>query len=450
MLLHGTVAFLCGLFFGSFLPYLPTVILFLLIIIALALTVLERLQWITTRQGCFLFGSLLVGVAYWTLAVKPATGIGSYLSNHAREDPLKVIGTVVEPVRHAPGRAVVVVAISQFLDEGKSASAVDGRLRLTWRAPDLMLRQGDVVSFTAKIRAPSGLVNPGGFDYGAYLERHGIDAVASLSGPGQIRILASDAGRAKWAIWRLIDEWRHHIRQAAVAALNGQALGVYLGMIIGEPDYLAPEVRDLFMATGTVHILSISGSHLGLIAFLTFFVVTRVCRYLPASWLLALSRHITPTRLAAVVTVLPVIFYTLLAGSQVATVRSLVMILIFLLAVWLGRENSLLLALAVAALVILLDDPRALFDISFQLSYLSVLAIALIVHRRSGDEAETRPVSSRDSKTWQWIQEYVLITGGVTLATIPLVAYYFNQIAWLGIVGNVLVVPLAGFQPYGF
>jgi len=130
----------------------------------------------------------------------------------------------------------------------------------------------------------------------------------------------------------------------------------------------------------------------------------------------------------------------------VATVRSLVMILLFLLAVWLGRAKHLLPVLAAAALLILVHDPRALLDISFQLSYVSVLAIALILNWSTRDD-QNGP-SLPDPTSWaagRWLSRYVWITGGVTLATIPLVAYYFNQIAWLGLATNLAVIPLAGF-----
>src|SRR5256886_12166119 len=242
-----------------------------------------------------------------------------------------------------------------------------------------------------------------------------------------------------------MEAWRDRIRRAAVATLTGSALGIYLGIIVGDSGYLNPEVRDASMATAPVPILSISGPHLGLIAFLSFVVIKGLCRRLPPVWLLALSRRITPTRLAALVTIAPVTFYTLLAGAEVATVRSLVMILIFLLAVWLGYEQNLLLALASAALLILLHDPHALFEISFQLSYLSVLAIALVLRWRTSEAPTGIPAPDAPGReALTWFLEYVWITGGVTLATIPLVAYHFNQIAWLGLLANLLVVPLAG------
>ena len=130
------------------------------------------------------------------------------------------------------------------------------------------------------------------------------------------------------------------------------------------------------MATGTVHLLSISGSHLGLVALLIFAVVRGVTLWLPANWLLALSRRITPTRLAAVSTFLPVAGYACLAGAELATMRSLLMMTVGLSAIWLGQERRLFHALSAAAVGILLHDPQAVFDISFQLSFVSVFAIA--------------------------------------------------------------------------
>ncbi len=446
MLLPITAAFITGLLVGSFLPYLPVVLLLLLLVAGIVLTAWERGGTIGHAQSFIVYGGVLAGVTLWTVA---SSSTGSRLLQSAGPTEVRVVGTIVEPVKHAPGRTTMVLAVSQ-LGSGADARPASGRVRLTWRDPDQSFVRGARLEVTARLHPPSGLLNPGGFDYRAYLERQGIDAVASVSGPGRVTRsdAVSESDRAglpeRWDLpGMIVDRWRDRIRQAALATLHEPALGLCLGMIIGEPGYVSAELRDAFMATGTVHILSISGSHLGLIAFLSFFAIRWAWRHLPPLWLLALSRRITPTRLAAVVTIVPVTFYTLLAGSEVATVRSLIMILFFLLAIWLGRVRDLLLTLAGAALVILLHDPRALFDISFQLSYLSVLAIAVVVKWRiGGGRGEGEGVVSRSG---EWLRNYLWLTAGVTLTTMPLVAYYFNQVAWLGLGANLFVVPFAGF-----
>ena len=443
MLLPLTSAFLIGLALGAYLPYLPLTILVVLVLAAVGLSLFERQAVLAGHRGVLLYGSLLAGILLWTIAA--SGGQHARLLAAAGQDPIRIVATIVEPVRQTPNRSVMILAIEE-IGEGSLAGPAEGRARLTWRKPDRVFNKGDRIRFIARLRAPSGTVNPGGFDYAAYLKRQNIQAVASVSGPDRIVLVRSGRSRIRWAAWHVIDDWRGQIRRAATTTLDGSALGIYLGIIIGERGLFTPELRAQFMATGTVHILSISGSHLGLIALLSFFLIRQTCRHLPVGWLLTLSRRITPSRLAVLLTIPPVTFYAMLAGAEVATMRSLVMILVSLLAVWLGHAKHLLHALAVAALLILLHDPRALLDISFQLSFVSVLAIGLVLRWRedSGEEDARGDETFRDT-AGRWLRDYAWMTGGVTLATLPLVAYYFNQIAWLGLVGNLLVVPFAGF-----
>ena len=234
-----------------------------------------------------------------------------------------------------------------------------------------------------------------------------------------------------------------------MATLQNPALGLFLGMVIGEQGFIGQETRDHFMATGTVHIISISGSHLGLIAFLTFFLVRGVVLNFPAPLLERLSVRITATRLAIVATLPLVSFYTLLAGAEVATVRSWIMVMVFLLAVWLGRERNIVTVLALAAVIVLLQNPQALYDISFQLSYVAVLAIALVIKATQKFPTDVNEFdqsrSSRVPRMWRWMKQTGWIALAVTLATLPIVAYHFNQIAWVGLLANLIVVPYVGF-----
>ena len=439
MLPSLTVAFIAGLLVGSQIPYFPLSASFLLLLTALGAFVLERLNRFSVRQATWLYGALLVGVVYWAVAVNLVAH--DPMVDHSSDAMIEVTGRIVAPVQQTPDRLVMIIRS----DDPVTASGASRHVRLTWRTPERVFFQGDRVRFRAILRRPSGSLNPGGFDYAVYLERQGIDVIATVTGSEAVQFLESGRAHAWWAIWNQFDRWRGSIRLAAVQTLPQPALGLYVGIIIGDQGYLDPDLRDQFMVTGTVHLLSISGSHLGLVALLIFAVVRWVMILLPADWLLALSRRITPTRIAAVCTLPPVAGYAFLAGAELATMRSLLMVTVGLSAIWLGQERRLFHALSAAAVGILLHDPQALFDISFQLSFLSVFAIAGWISWPTAAEVEELPNEPSFLRTCaRWGRDAVVMSGVVTVVTLPLVAYYFNQLPWLGLFTNVVAVPVMG------
>jgi len=339
MLPSLTVAFIAGLLVGSQIPYFPLSVSFLLLLVALGAVVLERLNRFSVRQATWFYGALLVGVVYWSVAVNLAAH--DPMGEQSSDAVIEVTGRIVAPVQQAPDRLVMIIRSDDPID----ASGASRRVRLTWRTPERIFFQGDRVRFGAMLRRPSGSLNPGGFDYAVYLERQGIDAIATVTGSEAVQFLESGRAHAWWAIWNQFDRWRGSIRLAALQTIPQPALGLYVGIIIGDRGYLDPDLRDQFMVTGTVHLLSISGSHLGLVALLIFAVVRWTMILLPADWLLALSRRITPTRMAAVCTLLPVAGYACLAGAELATMRSLLMVTVGLSAIWLGQERRMFHAL---------------------------------------------------------------------------------------------------------
>ena len=439
MLPSLTASFIVGLLVGSQIPYFPLSASFFLFLSALGAFILERLNRFSARQAFWLYGALLVGVVYWSVAVNlPAHDA---MIEQSFDTMIDVTGRIVAPVQPAPDRLVMVIRS----DNPVPTSGTSGHIRLTWRTPDRIFFQGDRVGFRAMLRSPSGSLNPSGFDYAVYLERQGIDAIATVTGSEAVRFLESGRVDAWWTIWNQFDRWRSSIRLAALQTLPQPMLGLYVGIIIGDRGYLDPDLRDQFMATGTVHLLSISGSHLGLVALLIFAVVRWGMIALPADWLLTMTRRITPTRIASVCTFVPVAGYAFLAGAELATIRSLLMVTVGLGAIWLGQERRLFHALSAAALVILLHDPQALFDISFQLSFSSVFAIAGWLSWPATDEQQTllNEPSLLKSCT-RWGRDAMVMSGVVTVVTLPLVAYYFNQLPWLGLLANVVAVPVMG------
>ncbi len=438
-------ALLLGVVLGSAVAYFPFSIASLVVLVLGGVLWLSAMGRCSPGFGCLVFGVLLSGLASAALAQmkdEPPAWIRAVGSHK-----VDVIGVVEEPVRFGPDRAVVIVSVQRLALPDRTVP-VGGRIRLTVRGLVPPLVVGDVIEFTTRLRPPRGLWNPAGYDYGAHLRRAGVHAVGSVAlhrdGAG-LRILAHGFS----SLMAAVDQGRAQVRDAALRTLEDPIAGIYLALVTGESGYLSQDIRDAFMASGTTHILSISGSHLGLIGVVVFWGVHRGLLALPARWVLRLSRRTTATRVAAAATILPVTGYALLGGAEVATVRSLIMTLVALAAVLVGRSHSIGYGLALALVIIVGWDPMAPFDISFQLSFLSVLVIVMLMKIRRSCDEETTLGASRERRTWEALKagtvEVLLVSVVVTLASAPLVATYFNQLAWVGGLSNLLVVPLVGF-----
>jgi len=437
MLPSLTAAFVLGLLCGAQLSFFPLSVIVLLAGIAVGFSILERVGHVDSSSARLLYSILLLGVVYWSLTTPMS-------EPHPMSSPLhemgyaSISGRVIAPVQHSLGRQTVLVQTDESGSEAR-------RIRLVWRDPGIMLHHGDHIAFRGRLHRPRGSLNPGGFDYAAYVERQGIDLMTTVIGAQAVTLLDAETPIGLWSVWNRIDHWRAMIRAAAINTLSQPTRGLFLGMIIGERGYLDQELQDWFMVTGTVHLLSISGSHLGLVAIVAFWLVKRLVLGLPSALLLSLSRTVTPSKIAILVAWPTVALYALLAGGELATMRSLVMITLAMIATWLGYERHLGHAMAVALLAILLHDPRAIFDISFQLSFLSVLAMVRMITITTpantdvaGGESQWRDrLMSRALKA-------LWMSGAVTVATLPLVVLYFNQVPWMGIMTNLIAVPFTG------
>lgn len=440
MLPSLTVAVLIGLVCGAQVPFFPLSVLTALLTIAIALTLLERTGYLTTGSALALYLGVLSGLIYWSITTKPP-------SHHPSPEVLSVeetvvTGRVIVPVQHGASRQTLVLQT----DDGTM------RIRLVWRNPGFTLHHGDRVAIHGRYHTPQGGLNPGGFDYATYLEHQGITLVGTIVGAQAVTLLESGAVSLRWRGWNQIDHWRTRIREAAIRSVRQPALGLVLGMIIGERGYLEQELQDWFMATGTVHLLSISGSHLGLVAAVVYWVVRFLIVRIPTMSLLTITRRLTISQLAILFSWPAVVLYTLLAGAELATVRSLVMITMGMVAVWFGHDRHLNHSMAVALLLIVGHDPHAIFDISFQLSFLSVFVmIQMIGLIASSDQEFTRSEYGWISRATSHGVKALIFSAVLTITTFPVVAFYFNQVPWLGILTNLAAIPLTGFilVPFG-
>ena len=343
----------------------------------------------------------------------------------------EVSGRISSPLERDPGRTAFLLKTERL-----DGAPVSGIMRVSARDEHAPIGFGDLVTLTGRLYPARGYRNPGGFDYPGLLARQGVHAVVSVSRPGDIMVNSRGAG-----FLRGVQDLRESIRQSFLTSVSGEGAAVMLAMVLGEEGGLTDSLRDRFMAAGVTHILSISGSHLGLVAVLCFWLVRRGLFLLPERRYHQLTLHADPRKLAAAATVFPVVFYAFLAGGQVATVRALIMILAGLTAVLLDRDSALLPALAAAALITLVPDPQALLDISFQLSYLSVLGIVFVVGAWNG---LLLPSKARWQRWRNGALLLLIISFATTIVTAPLVAHTFHQVSFAGILANMVVVPFAG------
>ncbi len=361
------------------------------------------------------------------------------ISHFAVGEKMTVTGTVDEPATHYPRRVVANLRALTTL-KGDHELPASGRVRLTIYDPETALDYGDVIRFTGRLKEIRGFKNPGIFDYSGYVSRKGIRASASTGKKENIEKIGEHGN----PLLKRIYGWREEIRLSIVHGLSDRSSAVLQAMIIGATGDLTPELRDKFTAAGVTHILSISGSHLGFVTLLIFFITRYLLTHLPYRLFLRMTIHTTPSKIAAFITLPPIIFYTFLSGGEVATIRSLIMAIVFLSAILIERDDDPINTLVIAALLALIWDPQGLFDISFQLSYTAVLSMIIAVSRLS-EMNNDENVSGERGKWRRKLILFLMLTVSSTVSTAPIVAHYFNQITWVGLLSNIIIIPYAGF-----
>jgi competence protein ComEC len=363
------------------------------------------------------------------------------LSVYADQGAIRLIAEVVRPPQHDPNRVRLEMGGIKRLT-GSGEQPIHGSFRVTILQPETSLAYGDRVEMTVQLRRFRQFENPGSFLFADYLERQGLVGQVTLQDERAIKITQTGQNTFLRGIYR----YRDAIRKKILADLHTPVAPILLAMVIGESGFLTDDIRDIFTASGTVHILSISGSHLTMISFFVFGLSRWFLLRLPASLLLRLSLFKIPSQWAALITAMAVTFYALLSGMAVATERSLIMIVVYLFAIWIGRANDIKIALSLAATFILVRQPQAIFDISFQLSFAAILFIILTIDWYR-DRQQTDP---NEHKT---LEKYITRPVGLllmtsiaaTLGTAPLTLYHFHQLSWVGVIANLTIVPLTGF-----
>ena len=379
-------------------------------------------------KAVFLLASFFtVGVLLDLLEHRPPT-----LSLPAeRGEELTIEGTLVEPVTIKDDYSRMAVRVD-------SAKGADGMIRCSERllvhvyAHSRVFAPGDRLLFRAKPRPFRNFNNPGRYDYELAMSSKGFACAAAVSDGREIVPL----GRGSLGfIQDRLESIRAPLRGFMQEKLWPQQAVLYRALILGESQDMGQDLRDLFTCTGLGHVIAVSGLNIGFVAWLVFFLIKRLLS-LSYGWTLRTDIRTT----AALITCLPVIGYALLAGFEVSVQRAMVMVLAYLLAVVLGREEEIWSTLAFAALIILSVHPHELYSISFQLSFGGVIGLVVLL-------PWFQSLLSRvgGGRLPRYLLGLVLSTTAATLFLLPLLFYHFSRISLVTIPANLLVLPFMGF-----
>ena len=348
-----------------------------------------------------------------------------------------VAGTLERAVDARGDRQYVYLRL-QHLENDHIEQPVTGHVRLNVHATALPFLPGDVVRVTRlRLRQVRGSHNPGGFDFERFMRWQGIDVVGGVSNPERLRLQHRPES---FRLDRALEQWRQRLRAEVRALLSAPYDAVFLAMVLGQRGDLTPAVQQSFRASGTTHLLVVSGLNVSCIAIGVFWVWRTLLRllrsWLPRSWYPGWR----PTPLAAVLSIPAVLLYCSLVGWEVPASRAALMVGSYLLALMLQRRREPLHALVLAAALILVLEPAASRDIAFQLSFVAVASIFVVSDTRLAMEHSGSAIRRWGKRLWL----YILVNSAAYLGTLPIIGSTFHTVPTFAILANLPLVPLAG------
>lgn len=381
-----------------------------------------KYRWLT---GIFLNVAVLL-LGYSLAAATFPQNIPHHFSNMAGLPGYYSAVVSDQPVEK--NRTFKVVLQIKEVTFGNASLSSNGKVLCYFKKDSVSIipKYGDMIIFGKHPAAPSPPGNPGEFNYKSYLEHHGIFHTLVLAGD-DFKIVSHDHGNvlkrfALTARIRFLDLLKE-------SGLSSSELPVAAALLAGYDEMLDPGQRNDYAGAGVIHILCVSGLHVGII-------------YLLAETLFSLLKRRKRIYFLHPVFIIGIIWlYALITGLAAPVLRASIMFTLIILGRSSQKQFNSFNTLAAAAFLLLVFDPPLLFNVGFQLSYTAVLGIISFQPYLRKLWRPKNPVI-----VYGW--DLITVSLAAQILTTPLVLYYFHRFPVYFLFANIVAIPLSGFIIY--
>lgn len=358
-----------------------------------------------------------------------------------REMYVSMVGSV-SSIEVRPGKATRLTVTIHTTSALQWLVDKQARLSVRTNMPD-GLQVGETVTFDAVLEPMGGRLVPNGFDFAQYNRLRGIAGqgfavtpIKRTSEPSRLNPLMS---------W--VENQRTAIANRILKQIEQPIGGIAVALTTGYRQYMDPGVAADLRDAGLAHLLAISGLHMGLITGAAFFFFEILLAAFPG-----IALRVPPRKVAAGIAWGVGLGYLALSGAGTSTVRAFVMVTVALLAVMADRRVISLRSVSIAALLVLILSPAAILSISFQMSFAAtigiVVAYELYNNRQQNMKRESKP-PVKERSMFSRVAGYVIAVAATSLiaqlSVAPIALYHFQAISLIGVLVNVMAIPLMAF-----
>jgi competence protein ComEC len=378
-----TLRLLCfslGIILVGYLPELPPLIfIYSIVVFTLSLILFRKKLSPLFSSLVIVIGFFVAGFAFGVIAGYQL--LASQLPDAMAERDIVVEGQVIDLPQQNNRRQLFTLKLTRAYSTYEPYAAFENipqKINISSYG-GLRVKTGEHWRLVVKLKKPRGFVNPGGFDYQASLLRRGIGATGYIR-QGESTLLQAQPSFS-------LDVLRYELQQWLINTSDSPQKGILVALLVGDTSLVDKEQWGEMLKTGTNHLIAISGLHLGFFAIVGFFVGNLLGRFVQLVW------HKYPSMMMGYVfSVGFTLFYSLIAGFNIPTIRTLIMLAVVQLALLWQRTFRGRDTLLIALVLVLLYDPLAAYDIGFWLSF---GAVAMLIFCFSGRIAIAKQSSAQ-------------------------------------------------------